>query len=234
MPNATATLNEIYECLEESASYSKKDLQDIYGKADTTISKTLDACGLSTSRRTYTGNEIKTRFHLARKNIDELGWNYDQVREHFNKGTKVNQTEFSENPQQEPSANNYAHTQGEESVSAVDMAMFKLLNQSAQSSAQKAGSILIPLLNIHLAQTLSDPNGEFQRNLDSQIKQIAAGNEGNSLSLLEQGARVIGLMPSYEAPVNLLMPSQNELNKNDVKSDYKQLDVLSEDVDLVS
>lgn len=228
MPQTKPALNEIYEVLEESASYSKKDLQDIYGKADTTISKTLEACGLSTSRRNYTGAEIKTRFHLARKNMDELGWDYEMVRDHFKQGTQINEDVHTSNPQNEPSANGYAHTQGEESVSAVDMAMFKLLNQSAQSSAQKAGSILIPLLNIHLAQTLSDPNGEFQKNLDSQIKQIAADNEGNSLTLLEQGARVIGLMPYYEAPTNLLMPSESGLESNENKNEPRQLDLFAD------
>ena len=233
MPNATATLNEILECLEDSVSYSKKDLQDIYGKADTTISKTLEACGLSTSRRTYTGTEIKTRFHLARKNIDELGWNYEQVREHFNKGSKVDPVTQGSNPQDEPSASGYAENQSDESVSVVDLAAFKLANQAAQMAAQKAAGVVIPLMNIHLAQALADPNGTFQKNLDSQIKQISAGSEGNSLSLLETGTRMLGLMPSYEAQPALLMPSISESNQSESRNDPRQLEIFAEDVESV-
>ncbi|BAY08162.1 hypothetical protein [Calothrix sp. NIES-2098] len=47
--------------------YTKKDLEREYKIADTTVYRTLKACGLSTARRKYTAEEITTRFKVARQ-----------------------------------------------------------------------------------------------------------------------------------------------------------------------
>jgi len=61
---------------------TKKDLEVRFGIADTTVYRTLKACGLSTSRRTYTEEEIQTRFIPARRLFDG-GHTAIQVQEYF-------------------------------------------------------------------------------------------------------------------------------------------------------
>jgi hypothetical protein len=47
--------------------YTKKDLEREFDIADTTVYRTLQACGLPTSRTKYTEQEITTRFKVARQ-----------------------------------------------------------------------------------------------------------------------------------------------------------------------
>ena len=61
---------------------TKKDLETRFKLADTTVYRTLKACGLSTSRRTYTEEEIQTRFIPARRLFD-AGHTANQVQEYF-------------------------------------------------------------------------------------------------------------------------------------------------------
>jgi hypothetical protein len=61
---------------------TKKDLERTYGLADTTVYRTLKVCGLSTTQRTYTQEEIQTRFIPARRLFD-AGKTAAQVREYF-------------------------------------------------------------------------------------------------------------------------------------------------------
>jgi hypothetical protein len=61
---------------------TKKDLEARFNLADTTVYRTLKACGLSTKRRTYTQEEIQNRFIPARK-LFEAGFTVNQVKEYF-------------------------------------------------------------------------------------------------------------------------------------------------------
>ncbi|MBE9082855.1 hypothetical protein IQ278_12095 [Tolypothrix sp. LEGE 11397] len=61
---------------------TKKDLEVRFGLADTTVYRTLQACGLSTSKKTYTPEEIEIRFVPARKLFD-AGHTTEQVKEYF-------------------------------------------------------------------------------------------------------------------------------------------------------
>lgn len=61
---------------------SKKELERRYQLADTTVYKTIQACGLSTAKRRYTESEISERFDIARKLLDH-GYTYAQVRQYF-------------------------------------------------------------------------------------------------------------------------------------------------------
>lgn len=64
--------------------YTKKDLEREYKIADTTVYRTLKACGLSTARRKYTAEEITTRFKVARQMFAER-YTVKDVAEHFEK-----------------------------------------------------------------------------------------------------------------------------------------------------
>ncbi|BAZ00498.1 hypothetical protein NIES37_44900 [Tolypothrix tenuis PCC 7101] len=64
--------------------YTKKDLEREYKIADTTVYRTLKACGLSTARRKYTAEEITTRFKVARQMFEER-YTVKDVAEHFEK-----------------------------------------------------------------------------------------------------------------------------------------------------
>lgn len=61
---------------------SKKELQQRYGLADTTVVKTLKACGLSTAKRRYTEAEIEERFSVARHLLGG-GMTYAEVEDYF-------------------------------------------------------------------------------------------------------------------------------------------------------
>jgi hypothetical protein len=62
--------------------YTKKDLEQKFKIADTTVYRTLKACGLSTARRKYTAEEITTRFKVARQMFEER-YTVEEVTEHF-------------------------------------------------------------------------------------------------------------------------------------------------------
>lgn len=61
---------------------TKKKLQERYGLADTTVYKTLQACGLPTNVRTYSKQQIANRFDVARKLLDG-GSTYEDVAFYF-------------------------------------------------------------------------------------------------------------------------------------------------------
>lgn len=61
---------------------TKKQLEQRYKLADTTVSKTLKACGLSTAKRQYTEEEITEQFDVARKLLSR-GMTYADVHEYF-------------------------------------------------------------------------------------------------------------------------------------------------------
>lgn len=65
-----------------SSFLSKKDLERRFHLADTTVYRTLKACGLSTARRTYTEEEIATRFIPARKLFD-AGMTTKEIQAYF-------------------------------------------------------------------------------------------------------------------------------------------------------
>jgi DNA-binding transcriptional MerR regulator len=62
--------------------YSKKDLCQIFQIADTTVYRTLKACGLSTGSRRYSPEDISYFFIPARK-LFSIGYSVRQVEEYF-------------------------------------------------------------------------------------------------------------------------------------------------------
>lgn len=62
--------------------FTKKDLEKRFGLADTTVYRTLQSCGLSTARRTYSEAEIQTHFIPARR-LFEAGFTAKDVQAYF-------------------------------------------------------------------------------------------------------------------------------------------------------
>lgn len=63
-------------------TYTKKDLEAHFKIADTTVYRTLKACGLDTSRRSYTSEEIANYFIPARE-LFNCGYTFKQVLQYF-------------------------------------------------------------------------------------------------------------------------------------------------------
>ncbi len=61
---------------------TKKELEERYNLSDNTVYKTLKACGLDTSKTSYSEEEIKDRFEKAR-GILEAGGTYKDVEDCF-------------------------------------------------------------------------------------------------------------------------------------------------------
>lgn len=61
---------------------TKKDLEARFKLADTTVYRTLKACGLSTSRRSYTDEEIENQFKPARWLLN-AGHTVAEVKKYF-------------------------------------------------------------------------------------------------------------------------------------------------------
>ncbi|MEP1075200.1 hypothetical protein NDI52_07310 [Leptolyngbya sp. PL-A3] len=79
--------------------YTKKEIQDLTGLAPNTIYETIKACGLSSSKRAYTGQELE-RFVRAR-GLLEGGGTYDDVRQAFRLKTATTVPENSDYPEGE-------------------------------------------------------------------------------------------------------------------------------------
>jgi hypothetical protein len=62
---------------------TKKDLQERFGISLNTVRKTLEACGLDTSKSEYTEEEIRDRFEVARTMLTDEQKNYAEVAAHF-------------------------------------------------------------------------------------------------------------------------------------------------------
>jgi hypothetical protein len=62
--------------------YTKQDLCQIFQIADTTVYRTLKACGLSTGSRRYSAEQISYFFIPARK-LFANGYSVSQVQEYF-------------------------------------------------------------------------------------------------------------------------------------------------------
>ena len=62
---------------------SKKELQEKYDISLNTVRKTLEVCGLDTSRAEYTEEEINDMFDVARRMLIEEKKSYPEIAEHF-------------------------------------------------------------------------------------------------------------------------------------------------------
>ncbi|NJL42463.1 MAG: MerR family transcriptional regulator [Pseudanabaena sp. RU_4_16] len=60
---------------------TKRDLERKFGIADTTVVRTLKACGLSTRKRRYTAEEVR-QFEAARQ-LFKAGYSVSDVQRYF-------------------------------------------------------------------------------------------------------------------------------------------------------
>lgn len=170
--------------------YSKSDLEQKFGITKNTVRDTLKACGLSTSRREYTSDEVR-KFEFARQQIEQ-GQTYHQVAQHFSVGTK--QVDV-----QEVNAQGAAENSAQESAGDVRMAAFQMANAMADSAMREvAESAMVPLMQFHLGRHMQ--GGSFASQVDSVCQQIQSGQVGNSQPLLQAGMESLGLLPESAVP----------------------------------
>jgi hypothetical protein len=62
---------------------TNKEIANRFNISLNTVRKTLEACGLDTSKAEYTEEEIRDRFEVARKMLTEEQKNYAEVAAHF-------------------------------------------------------------------------------------------------------------------------------------------------------
>ena len=190
------TLDEIKPQIESFAPYTKKDLVSLYEITLNTVTATLKACGVPTAVVSYSAEQIQ-RFHVAREWIAQ-GKNYTEVTAHFCIG---NETKFDA----PPNATGHGQAQAQEGMTAADVAAFKLVNQAARASANKAGKAFVPLFLTHLGNQLSSP--EFSHELDRAIGIISPAVSDTEVNdFLLQGMATEGLLPPTMQPA-MLPPS---------------------------
>lgn len=78
--------------IDPDREYTKKELHELTGLAHNTVYETIKACGLSSSKRVYTGKELLERFFPARSLL-EGGRTYDEVRQAFQLKTAATPSE---------------------------------------------------------------------------------------------------------------------------------------------
>jgi len=173
-------------------SYTKEDLKTAFGINSTnTVRQTLQACGLPTSRRSYTNEEIEGPFSTARQMI-EAGRTYDEVADHFQAGARQ--------AAPGPSAAGTAANGGQEAVGDIRMAAFNLANAAAdQAMGEVVEQALVPLMQFHLGQHMKA--GGFAGQVERACDQIYAGPSGNSAPLLQAGMEAMGYLPEAQPPV---------------------------------
>lgn len=63
--------------------YTKKMLEERFKISDNTVTKTLEACGLSTSQREYTEEEVENYFAVARQMLKNQKMTYKEITKLF-------------------------------------------------------------------------------------------------------------------------------------------------------
>jgi len=76
-------------------TFTKRDLEDLSGLTDNTVYQTLKACGLDTSKTSYTRSEVEQYFIEARRILDIPGKGYKDVEEAMSSQTELTVQEES-------------------------------------------------------------------------------------------------------------------------------------------
>lgn len=200
-------LTEVRTLIDESGTYSKSDLENLYEIADTTVYQTLKSCGLLTSRRYYSGSEILNRFHFARVKMSVDGWTYQQVANHFKPQTKSVEYEYAQEEDGDRKAAGFAENQGVENASQIDLQTFELASAIAQQKAEQVAALIAPLMMVHLTN-----QGETLRASFQEVKKNLTSTTTSPAKLLSVGLQMKQLMPSTQPSTisqSLLIPSTN-------------------------
>ncbi len=205
-------LNEIKEMLSMQDSYTKSQLETIYGISKNTVRATLEACGLSTGKTTYSSDEIQDRFHLARVYFMQ-GLSASEIKARMGAGQREVET-------QRVNAQGFAHNQATAGGNEIQALAVQLLGANVQAAINQVYTPQNVALFMGLAvgKRLSDP--AFQQELSAQMDGLVI--EGNSEALFSQGLEFLGYLPSAEEFTNepLALPSGASNEESNIEFSY--------------
>ncbi|MCY6494541.1 hypothetical protein [Leptolyngbya sp. GGD] len=142
------------------SEYTKKDLEALFDISDNTVITTLKACGLSTSVRQYTIEEIRERFFPARQMFD-AGKSSTEIADFFSMKSAEMQEEHGDVSGAEKEAE-FADLIEDQMVAAV-----------YDYAYERAGQV-VPIVRSILLDALKDRILDEDRNIRGQrVREIA-------------------------------------------------------------
>ena len=134
--------------------YTKKDLETKFKLSDTTVYKTLQLCGLNTSKQKYSSEEIDNYFAPARAMLDE-GKTQKQVKDHFDlKGGQEFREEYAdceEGFEPEEYASNQTIDATDTISNVVAETVSQMVEQSVKDIAPFIPALVIQTINSELS-----------------------------------------------------------------------------------
>lgn len=159
--------------------YSKKDLERQFSISANTVTETLTACGLNTSKRQYTQEEIQERFIPARKMLESKQYTYEDIKRHFVMKDAALPDSF-------------AAQKSEASPESFTGQIEEQIAQSVQDVVRDAVASIVPLIPqmVHMALSEQAQSGKLREVFEAMRQDFAEGNGrfGNG-----QSERFIGL-----------------------------------------
>lgn len=152
---------------------TKKDLESKFNLSANTVYKTLQCCGLDTSSKQYSDEEIDQHFVTARKMLD-AGKTYNDVEEYF--GTK-NSSGAGEVGQEEFNVEGFAANQATDASDAVGIAVAQTMADMVESSVKQVAPYIPALVMQTINQELN--SGEIKQAFDDMRSQIKSNSNGN-------------------------------------------------------
>ncbi|MBW4444279.1 MAG: hypothetical protein KME10_24240 [Plectolyngbya sp. WJT66-NPBG17] len=144
------------------SDYTKKDLEALFDVSDNTVITTLKACGLTTSSRQYTREEVSERFLPARQ-MFESGKSSTEIADFFAiKHAELKEEKLSDGP-----------TGVEQEAAFADLIEDQMIEGVYQYAYERAGSV-VPLLGGIFLEALRNRVIDEDRNIrGKRVRDIA-------------------------------------------------------------
>lgn len=154
---------------------TKKDLESKFDLSANTVYKTLQCCGLDTSSKQYSDEDIEQYFIPARKMLD-AGKTYTDVESYF--GTKSSQgTEEVE--QSEFNASGFAANEADDAVDGVTMATAQAFSGMVDQAVKDVAPFIPALVAQAINQEMQQ-GGEIRKAFDNFNEQVRSGKRMSS------------------------------------------------------
>lgn len=158
---------------EPGNEYTKKEILEITELSHNTLDKSLQTARLSTSRRTYSGDELLDRFLMVRKCVD-AGRTYEEVAEQFSlldaKSAPLEETEYS----------SYEGTEGSvDGLSAIDDIVTENLQAALQEISREAVRDFIEALPLYVAYEAYEGRKQFDSALRRSFRAFSHQMKGD-------------------------------------------------------
>lgn len=159
---------------------TKKDLESKFDLSANTVYKTLQVCGLGTSNKQYSEEEIEQYFVPARRMLD-AGKTYTDVEEYF--GTK-NSSGTGVGEQDEFNADGFAANEADDAVDGVTMATAQAFSGMVEQAVKDVAPFIPALVAQAINQEMQQ-GGEIRKAFDNFNEQVREGKR------MSQGAQFL-------------------------------------------